>query len=530
MPSRREFVRDSARLLGAAMLPGMVSSQDRPAEFDYVIVGAGASGCVLANRLSADENVQVLLVEAGGPDTHPLIQIPGRWTSLLESEVDWNYATEPHAVLGGRSIKWPRGKTYGGSSAIGAMAYVRGHRLCYDEWAASAGSIWSFEESLPVFKQLEDNSRGSSEFTGTGGSIPVSDTSDPNRGHEAFLEAAREVGFDASPTWDFNGARQEQAAGFYQKNIRNGRRHSAAAAFLTPVRSRSNLTTWPHASVRRVTMSGSTATGVELSLSGEPRRVRAIRGVVLAAGVIESPKILMLSGVGPAGVLRRLGLPVVADLRGVGSNLHDHPRVPVRWSAREPLAPSSVSAGLFTFSRTNEGRSQRPPDLQFYVGRGLDSTDPFITLTVVLTVPRSRGTVTLRSADPTVSPVIQPNYLVEPADLDALVEGVRLARSLATTRAYAAIRGAAVDPPDELRTADELRSYIRRTTDTIFHPVGTCRMGTGADAVVDGRLRVHGIDNLSVADASVMPSGVNSQTLAACLLIGDRAARFVTGR
>jgi choline dehydrogenase len=233
----------------------------------------------------------------------------------------------------------------------------------------------------------------------------------------------------------------------------------------------------------------------------------------------------MLSGIGPADALRRHGLPVVANLRGVGANLHDHPRVPLRWAARRPLAPSSVSAGLFTFSRG--GITGAPPDLQFYVGRGLDAPDPFITLTVALCVPRSRGSLSLRSADPTAAPVIQPNYLAEGADLDALVEGVRLARSLGGTSAYAELRGAPAAPDAGVRTPAEVREYIRRSADTIFHPVGTCRMGAGPDAVVDGQLRVHGIEGLRVADASVMPMSVNSQTMAACLLIGDRAAQFM---
>jgi choline dehydrogenase-like flavoprotein len=247
--------------------------------------------------------------------------------------------------------------------------------------------------------------------------------------------------------------------------------------------------------------------------------------VILAAGVIATPKLLMLSGIGPAAALTGLGLPVVADLPGVGANLHDHPRVSLRWNALAPLRPSTVSAGLFTWSE--RGASPRPPDIQFYVGRGLDVLDPFVTLTVALSQPQSRGSVTLRSADPLAAPVIKANYFAEPADLRALVQGAQLARAIAETRPYAGIRGAAVDPPADTRIYREWEAFVRRTADTIFHPVGTCRMGTGNDAVVDPQFRVRGVDNLRVADGSIMPTTVNSQTMAACFVIGERAAELV---
>jgi choline dehydrogenase len=523
MTSRRRF------LQGAAALTGALWSRQGKAQAvrsDYVIVGAGSSGCVLANRLSRDPQVRVLVVEAGGPETLPLIATPGQWTSLLGTGLDWAYRTAADPGLAGRSIAWPRGKSYGGSSSIGAMAYVRGHALSFDEWAREGGPAWRLAELLPLFRRVERNSRGASDYHGDRGDQAVSDTTDPHAGHLSFLDAARANGFAARPDWDFNGAQQEQGAGFYQKTILNGRRHSAAAAFLVPALDRPNLTVWPHTIARRVVVRGHRAVGVEVQRGGgAPEVVVADRGVIIAAGAVESPKLLMLSGIGPADDLRRHGLGVIADLPGVGANLQDHPRVPVRWTARTPLAPSSVSAGLLTSSSV--AGAGRAPDLQFYVGRGLDAPDPFITLTVTLASPRSRGRLALASADPLAAPVIHPGYFAEPADLDALIEGVRLARALGEDRAFARIRGGAVDPPERDRAAPSLRAYVRRVADTIFHAAGTCAMGRGPMAVVDGRLKVRGLDGLHVADASVMPVVVNCQTYAASVVIAERLAEWL---
>ncbi len=494
----------------------------REPEFDFIVVGAGSTGCVLANRLSANPQNRVLLVEAGPPDTNPLIPQIGKWTSLLGSPVDWNYGIEPDPGLGGRTIRWPRGKTYGGSSAIGAAAFVRGHQLCFDGWAAEAGAAWSFREVLPYFRRSEDNSRGASDYRGAGGPLSVSDTTDPNAHHLAFLKAAGERGFTARADWDFNGVRQEGGAGFYQKTLRQGRRHSVAMAYLTPVLSRTNLTVWPNTQAARVIFEGVRATHIEVIRNGARERVRARREIVLSSGAIETPKLLMLSGIGPADVLRKHDIAVVRDLAGVGRNLQDHPRVGLRWAAVKPLAASSVSAGLFTHSDQRSGA--RPPDIQFYVGRGLDTPDQFVTLTIVMCQPASRGVVTLRSADPLAAPVIEANYLSEASDIAALAHGVRLARDIAHSSAYEGLRGAAVDPLDTVRSVADIRAFIRRVSDTIFHPVGTCRMGRGPEAVVDPELRVHGITGLRVADASVMPVSVNSQTMAACVMIGEKAA------
>ena len=521
--TRRRFLHDSAVLVTAAAASRPIRGQS--ADFDFIVVGAGSSGCVVVNRLTADPSIRVLLLEAGGPATSPAITDPGQWTTLLGSAVDWGYRTEPEPGLDGRTIDWPRGRVYGGSSSIHAMAHLRGHQLDFDGWAEAADDSWSYTAVLPYFKRSEDNSRGASDYLGAGGPLGVTDQTDPHAGHDAFLAAAEELGFSAAPTWDFNGRQQEQGAGFYQKTIRDGRRESSATAFLRPALDRPNLTVTPRALVRRVVFDGVRASGVEYAAGDRVETARAARGVILTAGAIESPKILMLSGIGPAGELRSHGVRVLRDIAEVGANLQDHPRVSLRWEGTGALPPSGVSAGLLTYSCRRPAAV--PPDIQFYVGRGIDQPDPFITLTLAFTRPRSRGSISLRSANAAAAPLIRANYFAEPSDLDALVEGVRLARAFAGSTPYARLRGNALDPDDTVRTPAEIRAHIRRASGTMFHPVGTCRMGRDRASVVDPQLRVRGVDGLWVADASIMPTVVNSQTNAACLMIGERAAELV---
>jgi choline dehydrogenase len=525
MKSRRQFIGESAVLLGAAAAWPEVFAQEAAAEFDVIVVGAGSSGCVIANRLSADPATRVLLVEAGGRGASPAIERPGQWTTLMGTEVDWAYRTEAEPGLDGRAIPWPRGRVIGGSSAINAMSYARGHRLNFDRWAELSDASWSYREVLPLFRRVEDNSRGASEYLGAGGPLAVSDTTDPHAGHLAFLDAARDLGFAADPQWDFNGAQQENGAGFYQKNIRGGRRHSAAAAFLTPVLGRRNLTVWPRTLVHRLLFDGAQVTGVLCARENRLEQVRATRGVVLSAGAVESPKLLMLSGIGPAADLRRHGIAVRVDAPEVGANLQDRPRVALRWRGRTTLPASSVSAGLFTWAAREAAAG--PPDIAFFVGRGVDAPDEFITITVALGAPASRGALTLQSADPQAAPIIRARYLQEPRDMDLLVEGARLARALGETRAYERLRGAPVDPAIASSSTDTLRDFIRRTADTIYHPAGTCRMGRDARAVVDPHLRVRGVERLWVADASIMPDLPNAQLHAACVMIGERASALV---
>lgn len=511
----------------APLLRGMSAGQDAAApEFDYIVVGAGSAGCALVYRLSADPAARVLLVEAGGPDAgDEAVNTPGRWVSLIGSEFDWGYATEPEAGLGSRRITFPRGKVFGGSSAINAMTFIRGHRLDFDGWRDEGNPGWGYDDLLPVFKRSERNSRGASAFHGASGPLAVSDTTDSHGVHRAFLEAAGELGYEARPDWDFNGARQDGGAGFYQKNIKDGRRHSAAAAFLAPVLTRPNLTVHGRSHAARLIVNGGRCVGLEYLRNGRPVRARATREVVLCGGVIDSPKLLMLSGIGPADHLRAHGLRVVADVPGVGGNLHDHLKISVRWRGRQTLPPSTVSAGLFV--RADGTPASQPPDLQFYVGRGLDQPDTFATLTVALQRPRSRGHVRLRSANPLDAPVIRANYLSDPADVAALVDAVRIIRAFGATKAFRGVSEEEVDPGAATSSRTDLEAFIRRAVDTIYHPAGTCRMGRGEGGVVDPSLKVHGIEGLRVADASIMPRVVNATTHAACVMIGEKVSDLI---
>jgi choline dehydrogenase len=524
---RRDFIRTMA----AAPLASTVrfsSVRTRSTEFDYIVVGAGSSGCVVVHRLSADPTTRVLLVEAGGPDNgDPAVNTPGRWVSLIGSPWDWGYTTEPEPGLGDRRITFPRGKVFGGSSAINAMTFVRGHRLDFDEWRDRGNPGWGYQDLLPIFKRSEANSRGASEFHGAAGLLAVSDTTDPHVAHEAFLEAARELGYQARPDWDFNGAQQEGGAGYYQKNIKDGRRHSAAAAFLAPALSRSNLTVHDRAQASRLMMEGPRVVGIEYVRNGQREQARAAREVILCSGVVDSPKLLMLSGIGPADHLRALGLRVVVNLPGVGGNLQDHLKISIRWRGRQTLPPSTVSAGLFV--RSNRSQTTTPPDLQFYVGRGLDEPDPFATITIALQRPNSRGEVRLRSSNPLDPPVIRGNYLQEPSDVAMLVEGVRLVREFGATKAFAAVRGDEAEPGSGTNARPAVEAFIRRAVDTIYHSAGTCRMGSDRRAVVDATLKVRGVDALRVADASIMPRVVNATTHASCVMIGEKVVDLIKG-
>jgi choline dehydrogenase len=408
------------------------------------------------------------------------------------------------------------------------MTYIRGNRLDFDAWARADNAGWGYDHVLPLFRDVESNSRGASEFRGGSGPLAVSDCLDPHAGHEAFLAAAQALGYQARPDFEFSAPRPENGAGYYQKNIKAGRRHSTAEAFLVPALARSNLRVVTRAHATRIILDRQRATGVEYAREGRREQARARREIILCGGVVDSPKLLMLSGIGPADHLRQVGIRVTLDLPGVGANLQDHLKLSIRWNGQTTLPPSTVTAGLFVRSPAASGEgATTPPDLQFYVGRGLDQPDRFVTITVSLVHPRSRGDIRLPSSDPLAAPRIRANYLQDGSDVAALVEGVKLARALGQSSAYARLRADEIEPGREATTDAALGEFARRAADTIYHPAGTCRMGTDPQAVVDPELRVRGITGLRIADASIMPDVVSATTHAACVMIGARAVQLV---
>jgi choline dehydrogenase len=517
--------------------------------YDYIIIGAGSAGCVLANRLSEDPNTKVLLLEAGGPDKQKEIHIPLAFSKLFKTACDWAYYTEPEAALENRSLYWPRGKVLGGSSSINAMIYIRGHRSDYDGWRDQGNPGWGYEDVLPYFKKAENQERGASEYHGASGPLRVSDLRCVNPLSEAFIAAGEEAGYPRNP--DFNGESQE-GFGFYQVTQSNGKRHSAAAAFLRPAMSRPNLTVRTEAQVFGIYFEGRRAAIVSFQHGGHSTQERAEREIILCAGAIGSPQLLMLSGVGPAAHLRAFDIPVVCDLPGVGQNLQDHPCCGVVFECAQPVSLASAESlgnlmrylcfkkGPLTSNVAEAGAFLRTspdckfPDLQFHFGAGYFVEHGFQTYDghafafgPTLLHPYSRGEIRLRSSNPLDSPAIRANYFSDPHDMDVMLEGVKLSRELAGTKAFAPYRKREMHPGPEAKDDQALRRHIRTFVETLYHPVGTCKMGKDDSAIVDSELRVHGVEGLRVVDASIMPTVVGGNTNAPTIMIAEKAAEMI---
>jgi 4-pyridoxate dehydrogenase len=529
--------------------------------YDYVIVGAGSAGCVLAYRLTADPSISVLLLEAGGRDSHPLIHVPIGLGKIWEHRLfDWGYDTEPEPRLDNRRIEAMRGKVLGGSSSINVMAYVRGHRGDYDRWANNGCEGWSYADVLPYFKRCESWEKGENTWRGGGGPLAVIDSRNRDPLFDAWLVAAQEA--DWPFTDDYNGKEQE-GFGVGQWTIRDGRRCSAAVAFLRPAMRRPNLTVETGALAARVMLEGTRAVGVEYARSGRVRQARAAREVLLAGGVFNTPQLLMLSGIGDAEHLREIGIGPVVDVPGVGRNLQDHLSVDVHHARRgrgpfhgemrlDRLAVDMARAYLFgtgpgtvlpsrlhAFLKTR--RELPVPDIQFLFRGAPTRAHPWFPgirppyedsfgMRPVMLHPESRGRVRLRSNDPAAPVRIIQNFLATDKDVRTIREGVRLARDIARRQGLDGFRGREMSPGPDCQTDAEIDAFVRRTAITAHHPCATCKMGSGDDAVLDPDLRVRGVEGLRVVDASAMPDLVSGNINACVLMIAEKASDLLLGR
>jgi choline dehydrogenase len=520
--------------------------------FDYVIVGAGSAGCAVAGRLSEDEGASVLVLEAGGKDRSPNIKIPAAFAKQFRTKLDWDHSTGPEPHLDGRELYVPRGKSLGGSSSMNAMMYVRGRPLDYDGWREAGAAGWGWEDVLPYYERMENyEAAGDAAVHGTGGPVNVADQVEPRPLTARFLQAAERSGIPRNP--DINSQEQDGAA---QTPVsqRNGRRWSAADAYLRPAMKLPNVTVAPRAQALRVELDGARATGVRWRDSrGRERVARANREVVLSAGAIGSPQLLMLSGIGPSDHLREVGIEPVVDSPGVGENLQDHPFFLTCYesTANEDLADAEKPAALLryvlrrqgpltsnvgeamAFVRTRPGLPAADVQLLFgpayYHDHGFDEYDGHaFSLAAALITPRARGRLRLRSADPDAKPELVGNHLSEPEDMASLVAAFKLLRAIAETEPLAAVKGRVLVPSGMPDSDDGIQAFLRRETELLYHPVGTCRMG-GDDAVVDPELRVRGVEGLRVADASVMPVITGGNTNAPTIMIGEKAADLIRG-
>ncbi len=537
-------------------------------EFDYVIVGAGSAGCVVANRLSADPTIRVALLEAGGRDTNPWIHVPvGYFKTIHNPNTDWCYTTEPDPGLNGRSLKWPRGKVLGGSSSINGLLYVRGQREDYDDWASAGMIDWAYDKVLPYFRKAEDFQHGANDYHGEGGPLKVSDMTFTRPICDDFIAATSAL--DVPVTDDINGANQE-GAGYFHLTAHRGRRCSTAVAYLKPVRSRNNLNVITHAHASRIQFENGRAVGVEYRLGknshesnnirtddGAHRVVRATREVILCGGAINSPQLLQLSGVGPADLLREHNIEVVYDAPEVGENLQDHLQIRTVYKTNKPITlndelsrwdqkaraglqylltrsgPLSMAASqAYAFCRTR--LSNQRPDIQYHFqplsadspGEGLHPFSAF-TASVCQLRPTSKGTIRINSTNPYTAPTIVPNYLSTELDCQTAIESIKFTRAIMDAPRMKQHIESEMLPDPTATSDDELLHQAREIANTIYHPTSTCRMGTDAAAVTNPRLKVNGVQSLRVVDASVMPKIVSGNTNAPTIMIGERAADMI---
>jgi len=523
-------------------------------EFDYIVVGAGSAGCVLANRLSEDPGNRVLLLEAGSRDWNPWLHIPvGYFKTMHNPALDWCYMTEPDPGIDGRRLQWPRGKVLGGSSALNGLLYVRGQRQDYDHWHELGNQGWSYDEVLPYFKKSEDNQRGADEFHATGGLQKVSDLRLRRPIAERFIQAAIEQGIPFNE--DYNGAEQE-GVGYFQQTAYKGFRWSTARSFLRPTKNRSNLSVLTKAQVSRLIIEGRRVTGVEYKRGNRLQKATARAEVVLSAGAINSPQILQCSGIGDGQLLSAVGVETIHSLPGVGKNLQDHLQIRLVFETSErtlndelnnpfkqfkvglqyiltrtgPLTLAASQVVIFTRSSSEVER----PDIQFHMqplsadkpGDGVHPYSAF-TSSVCQLRPYSRGDIQIKSADPFEYPEIHPNYLSDERDCRVAVNGIKVARGIASAPALKPHIICERVPGSDFQSDAELLEAARKFSQTIYHPVGTCKMGRDDTAVVDDRLRVHGIQGLRVADASIMPEIISGNTHAPTIMIGEKAADMI---